>query len=62
MLFERILEEARKNLIKDTLYPKDPKCLHLSCPSCNGTGINKVTGGGCIHGISCSCKFCRTYA
>lgn len=33
-------------------------CLHDQCPSCNGTGINKITGGMCVHGISCTCPKC----
>lgn len=33
-------------------------CLHESCGLCGGTGINKVTGGACVHGISCPCPKC----
>lgn len=36
-------------------------CMHDNCPTCNGTGVSRVTGGSCIHGISCPCKKCRTY-
>ena len=25
--------------------PQDDQCLHLQCPSCHGTGVNKSTGG-----------------
>jgi len=39
--------------------PKDnTNCLHASCATCNGTGINKNTGGPCIHAISCPCVKC----
>ena len=39
--------------------PKDnTNCLHATCPTCNGTGVNKTTGGPCIHGISCPCSKC----
>lgn len=33
-------------------------CLHDNCEQCHGTGI-KVTGGVCIHMISCTCTKCR---
>ncbi|AXN57824.1 hypothetical protein KASHIRA_01700 [Serratia phage vB_SmaM-Kashira] len=36
-------------------------CLHVNCPSCRGTGI-RANGQMCVHGISCPCKNCRTYA
>ena len=44
-----------------TIYqykPQDDQCLHLQCPSCHGTGVNKSTGGVCIHHLSCPCPRC----
>ena len=38
--------------------PQDDQCLHLQCPSCHGTGVNKSTGGVCIHHLSCPCPRC----
>ena len=35
----------------------EPKCLHLTCPECHGTG-KKSTGEMCIHFISCPCPRC----
>lgn len=37
------------------------RCLHQTCPSCDGTGKNKLTGGMCIHFISCSCRKCSVW-
>ena len=34
------------------------QCLHDACQACHGTGINKSTGGICVHNISCSCPKC----
>lgn len=34
------------------------KCLHESCPSCNGSGVRKDGTGLCFHGISCPCPKC----
>lgn len=36
-------------------------CMHDNCPTCGGSGVNRNTGGSCIHGISCPCKRCSTY-
>ena len=38
--------------------PQDDQCLHLQCPSCHGTGVNKSTGRLCIHHLSCPCPRC----
>ena len=38
--------------------PQDDQCLHLQCPSCHGTGVNKRTGRVCIHHLSCPCPRC----
>ena len=38
--------------------PQDDQCLHLQCPSCHGTGVNKSTGRVCIHHLSCPCPRC----
>lgn len=38
--------------------PQDDQCLHLQCPSCHGTGVNKSTGEVCVHYISCPCSRC----
>ena len=38
--------------------PQDDQCLHLQCPSCNGTGVNKSTGEVCVHHLSCPCPRC----
>ena len=38
--------------------PQDDQCLHLQCPNCHGTGVNKNTGEVCIHYISCPCSRC----
>lgn len=43
----------------DYYYSDDKnKCLHVSCPLCNGTGIRKDGLGMCIHNISCPCPKC----
>lgn len=34
------------------------RCLHDSCPLCNGTGIRIDGLGPCVHGISCPCPKC----
>lgn len=54
--FEKLRETQK---ISEPLSKSD--CMHINCPSCHGTGV-KDTGGACIHGISCPCKNCRTYA
>jgi hypothetical protein len=38
-------------------YKYDVRCMHETCPECDGTGIKK-TGGFCVHGISCPCPKC----
>lgn len=38
------------------------KCLHNACPRCQGSGVDKVTGMHCIHGISCQCRSCSPIA
>lgn len=35
----------------------EQKCLHRSCPECQGNG-RKKNGEICIHMISCPCKRC----
>lgn len=55
------LEEVAKFLgnrwVEDV---KDIPCVHMSCPSCLGTGIKK-DGTMCVHMISCKCKRCTPY-
>lgn len=47
----------RRNIPLD--WTEEPqKCLHASCPECQGTGIKKNGLGMCIHMISCSCPKC----
>lgn len=45
------------NMIVTTNPFAEQKCLHDTCPSCNGTGV-KRDGTMCIHGISCPCPKC----
>lgn len=43
----------------------EQKCLHKSCPDCQGTGVKKngiFQGQPCIHMISCPCKRCSPYS
>lgn len=35
----------------------EQKCLHESCPDCNGSGVKK-NGQPCIHMLSCPCRRC----
>lgn len=55
-----------KNLLKfyhvDSKVIIEQKCLHETCPTCKGTGVNKITGGACVHFISCPCKKCRPFS
>lgn len=37
-------------------------CMHMSCSNCQGTGTNKLTGGMCVHGLSCPCPRCSPYS
>lgn len=53
-------QEAKKNAPKNSPKIKDflnQKCLHDTCPSCNGTGV-KENGLPCIHMIACPCSKC----
>ena len=43
---------------KKESYQQNNYCFHDNCPNCNGTGINKHTGGMCVHGIACPCPKC----
>lgn len=36
---------------------QNSRCLHDSCPECNGTG-RKPDGTLCVHAISCPCPKC----
>lgn len=37
--------------------PDNTDCLHMTCPSCKGTG-RKEDGSWCVHHISCPCPRC----
>lgn len=50
--------------IQDSLMKRltdKSNCLHLSCPNCHGTGINKINGSRCIHMIACPCPRCSVW-
>lgn len=39
------------------IFQDDQKCLHKSCPDCEGSG-RKKNGQLCVHMISCPCRRC----
>lgn len=57
-LDRRQQEHLKHVKVKD--YNRKPwkPCMHDACPLCLGTGL-KITGGFCIHNISCDCPKCQ---
>ena len=50
--------ENNPTYLKEPSNEPKSKCLHDNCKKCNGTGIDRVTGGVCIHNLYCSCPKC----
>jgi hypothetical protein len=48
------------NMNKGSWGHSSQQCLHDSCTECRGTGI-KITGGACVHAISCPCPKCSLF-
>lgn len=58
--YERDLAERQRKHLEQLRQSSEHAwrpCLHDSCPTCAGTGVNKF-GGSCVHGISCPCPKC----
>lgn len=58
--YDRLVAMVREMEVsdKDSLHPLGRmKCLHKSCPECQGSGL-KRDGTMCIHGVYCNCCEC----
>lgn len=51
------LRKKVKEYLEDTTKRRT-QCLHDTCPKCHGTGRDSITGGMCVHHISCPCPKC----
>jgi hypothetical protein len=66
-LLKNIMESSKANRIKykyrpytlETMPSQQP-CLHDSCPTCYGSGIDQKRGGICVHHITCTCPKCTS--